>query len=71
MQEKEEGETLMKAGKWIEARLHLEKSNRFLRIVLKHQPEDEAYLNVYGEQMIIFSAQPLGRGQWPETGPCL
>ena len=54
VQEKEEGETLMKAEKWNEARLHLEKSNRFLRIVLKHQPEDDAYLNVYGEQTIIF-----------------
>ncbi len=54
VQEKEEGETLMKAGKWNEARLHLEKSNRFLRVVLKHFPEDEAYRNVYGEQTIIF-----------------
>jgi len=54
VQEKEEGETLMKAGKWNEARLHLEKSNRFLRVALKHLPEDEAYLNVYGEQTIIF-----------------
>ncbi len=54
VQEKEEGETLMKGGKWNEARLHLEKSNRFLRIVLKHFPEDDAYLNVYGEQTIIF-----------------
>jgi len=54
VQEKEEGETLMKAGKWTEARLHLEKSNRFLRVVLKHQPEDDASLNVYGEQVIIF-----------------
>ncbi len=54
VQEKEEGETLMKAGKWNEARLHLEKSNRLLRVVLKHMPEDDAYLNVYGEQTIIF-----------------
>ncbi len=54
VQEKEEGETLMKEGRWNEARIHLEKSNRFLRIVLKHQPEDDAYLNVYGEQTIIF-----------------
>ena len=54
VQEKEEGETLMKAGKWNEARLHLEKSNRFLRVALKHLPQDEAYLNVYGEQTIIF-----------------
>jgi len=54
VQEKEEGETLMKAAKWNEARLHLEKSNRFLRVALKHLPEDDAYLNVYGEQTIIF-----------------
>lgn len=54
VQEKEEGETLMKAGKWSEARLHLEKSNRFLRVVLKYLPEDEAYRNVYGDQVIIF-----------------
>jgi hypothetical protein len=54
VQEKEEGETLMKAGSWNEARLHLEKSNRFLRVVLKYLPEDEAYRNVYGEQVIIF-----------------
>ena len=54
VQEKEEGETLMKAEKWNEARLHLEKSNRFLRVALKHLPGDDAYLNVYGEQTIIF-----------------
>ena len=54
VQEKEEGETLMKEGKWNEARLHLEKSNRFLRVVLKYSPEDDANLNVYGEQVIIF-----------------
>ena len=54
VQEKEEGETLMKAAKWNDARLHLEKSNRFLRVALKHLPADEAYFNVYGEQTIIF-----------------
>jgi hypothetical protein len=54
VQEKEEGETLMKAQKWNEARVHLEKSNRFLRVALKHQPQDDAQLNVYGEQTIIF-----------------
>ncbi len=54
VQEKEEGEAMMKAGKWNEARLHLEKSNRFMRVSLKHLPEDDAYLNVYGEQTIIF-----------------
>lgn len=54
VQEKEEAEGLMKTGKWNEARLHLEKSNRFMRVALKHLPEDDAYLNVYGEQTIIF-----------------
>ena len=54
VQEKEEGEGLMKSGQWNDARLHLEKSNRLLRVVLKHLPEDDAYLNVYGEQTIIF-----------------
>ncbi len=44
----------MKAGRWDEARLPLEKSNRFLRIVLKYQPQDDASLNVYGDQVIIF-----------------
>jgi len=54
VQEKEEGEKLMKAGAWDDARLHLEKSNRFLRVVLKYQPQDDASLNVYGDQVIIF-----------------
>ena len=54
VQEKEEGETLMKVSKWDEARLHLEKSNRFLRVVLKYLPEDEANRNIYGEQVVIF-----------------
>lgn len=54
VQEKEEGEKLMKESKWEEARLHLEKSNRFLRVVLKYLREDEANRNIYGEQVIIF-----------------
>lgn len=54
VQEKEEGERLMKEGKWEEARKHLEESNRFLRVVLKYLPEDEAYRNVYGDVMVIF-----------------
>jgi hypothetical protein len=54
VQEKEEGEKLIKESKWGEARDHLEKSNRFLRVVLKYLPEDEAYRNIYGEQMVIF-----------------
>ena len=54
VQEKEEGEKLMKESRWDEARIHLEKSIRFLRVVLKSLPEDEAYLNVYGDQNVIF-----------------
>jgi len=54
VQEKEEAETLMKQSKWEEARTHFEKSNRFLRIVIKYLPEDEAYRNIYGEQTVIF-----------------
>ena len=54
VQEKEEGEGLMKEGKWEEARKHLEESNRYFQVVLKYLPEDEAERNVYGDQMLIF-----------------
>ncbi len=54
VQEKEEGEKLMKESRWEEARIHLEKSNRFLRVVIKYLPEDEPSRNVYGDQMVIF-----------------
>jgi hypothetical protein len=54
VQEKEEGEGLMKEGKWEEARKHLEESNRYFQTVLKYLPEDEASRNVYGDQMVIF-----------------
>jgi hypothetical protein len=54
VQEKEEGEKWMKEGKWEEARNHLEESNRFLGIVVKYLPEDEASRNVYGDVMVIF-----------------
>ena len=54
VQEKEEGERLLKESSWEEARIHLEKSNRFLRVVVKYLPEDEAYRNIYGEQTVIF-----------------
>jgi len=54
VQEKEEGERLIKESKWEEARIRLEKSNRFLRVVLKYLPEDEAYRNIYGDQTVIF-----------------
>jgi hypothetical protein len=54
VQQKEEGERLMKECKWAEARAHLEKSNRFLRVVIKYLPEDEPSRCVYGDQMVIF-----------------
>jgi len=54
VQEKEEGERLLKESIWEEARNHLEKSNRFLRVVVKYLPEDEAYLNIYEGQSVIF-----------------
>ncbi len=54
VQEKEEGESLLKESKWEEARNHLEKSNQFLRIVLKYLPDDEAHRNIYGAQVVIF-----------------
>ena len=54
VQEKEEGDGLLKEGRWEEARKRLEKSNRFLRVVLKYLPEDEAYRMVYEGQTVIF-----------------
>ena len=54
VQEKEEGEKLLKESKWAEARKPFEKSNRFLRIVLKYLPEDEAHRLVYEGQTVIF-----------------
>ncbi len=54
VQEKGVGESLMKEEKWEEAQIHLEKSNQFLRVVLKYLSEDEAYRNIYGNQVVIF-----------------
>jgi hypothetical protein len=54
VQEKDEGETLMKEGKWEEARKHLEESNRYLQVVVKYLPEDEPSRNVYGDIIVIF-----------------
>ncbi len=42
VQEKAEGERLLKEGKWEEAKIPLEKSNRFLQVVLRYLSEDEA-----------------------------
>jgi hypothetical protein len=54
VQEKDEGETLMKEGKWEEARKHLEESNQYLRVVIKYLPQDEPSRNVYGDIVVIF-----------------
>jgi hypothetical protein len=54
VQEKEEGERLFKESRWEEARNHLEKSNRFLRVVVKYLPEDEAHRDIYEGQTVIF-----------------
>jgi len=54
VQEKAEGEKLFKEGKWEEAQIPLDKSNRFLRVVLRYLPEDEAYRNIYGDHVVIF-----------------
>jgi hypothetical protein len=44
----------MKESRWEDARIHLEKSNRFLRVVLKYLPEDEANRNIHGNLVVIF-----------------
>ena len=54
VQEKAEGERLLKEGKWEETQISLEKSNRFLKVVLKYLSEDEAYRNIYGDHVVIF-----------------
>jgi len=54
VQEKSESEGLLKEGKWEEAENHFEKSNKFLRVVLKYFSEDEAYRNIYGDHVVIF-----------------
>ena len=54
VQEKETGESLIREGKWKEAQVHLEKSNQFLKVVLKYLSEDEANRNIYGDHVVIF-----------------
>ncbi len=54
VQEKAEGEKFFKEGKWEEAQIPFEKSNRFLQVVLRYLPEDEAYRNIYGDHVVIF-----------------
>lgn len=54
VQEKAEGERLLNEGKGEEAQIPLEKSNRFLQVVLRYLSEDEAYRNIYGDTVVIF-----------------
>jgi len=54
VQEKEEAGKLMGERKWEEAQGHFEKSNRFLRVVLKYIPDDDAYLNIYGDHVVTY-----------------
>lgn len=54
VQEKEEGERLLQEGNWEPSRIHFEKSNNFLRIVIRYLPDDEAYRNIHGDEVIIF-----------------
>ncbi len=54
VQEKAEGEKLFKGGQWEKAQIPLEKSNRFLQVVLRYLSEDEGYRNIYGDHVVIF-----------------
>jgi hypothetical protein len=54
VQEKAEGERLLKEEKCEEAMSHFIKSNRFLGVVLDYLPEDEPYRNIYGDHSIIY-----------------
>jgi hypothetical protein len=54
VQEKAEGERLLKEKKWEEARKHFRKSNWFLQVVIDYLPKDEAYRNIYGDHVVIF-----------------
>jgi len=50
-------EKLIKESRWRRPG-DLLKIESFLRVVLKYLPEDEAYRNIYGEQMVIFYPTP-------------
>jgi hypothetical protein len=54
VQQKAEGEGLLKEGKREEALTHFETSNRFFLVVLRYLSEDEAYRNLYGDHVVIF-----------------
>ncbi len=54
VQERAEGDRFFKEGKWEEAQIPFEKSNRFLQVVLRYLREDQAYRNIYGDTVVIF-----------------
>jgi hypothetical protein len=54
VQEKAEGERLMKEEKWEESEAHFGKSNWFLEVVVDYFPEDEPCKNIYGDHVVIF-----------------
>jgi hypothetical protein len=54
VQEKAEGETLLKEGKGEEALDRFETSNQFFLMVLRYLPADDAQRNVYGDHAVIF-----------------
>ena len=54
VQEKAEGERLMKEEKWVEAEAHFQKSNWFLKVVVDYFPYDEPCKNIYGDHVVIF-----------------
>jgi hypothetical protein len=54
VQEKAEGERLMKEEKWLEAEAHFEESNRYLQVVVRYLPADEPCKNIYGDHVAIF-----------------
>lgn len=54
VQEKAEGERLMREEKWVEAEAHFHESNRFLKVVVDYFPDDEPCKNIYGDHVVIF-----------------
>ncbi len=54
VQEKAEGERLLREERWEEAMDHYIKSDRSFDVVLYYLPEDEGYRNIYGDHFIIY-----------------
>jgi hypothetical protein len=54
VQEKAEGERLLKDGHWEKAMHCFIQSNRFLEVVVDYLPEDESYRNIYEGHFVIY-----------------